>query len=372
MAAFFDVDRVEVVKGPQGTLFGRNASAGAISVITRKPEIGSNYGSALIGFGDEGQQKYELIYNAGLGDNSALRFGVKHDERDGQYQNTFTGKELNGRDHTNARLSFLYDAGGSYNTHFSAEYIDVSNTAGFVLPDESFSATTSQDEAPAEQTLESLRLNWTNSWAFGNGLELTSITGYYEHDVVVTPVDADLIDVFVADFQEPQTDDYFSQEFRLNGSSDALDWFIGTSYVKEELSFRNELRYDEFIVADVFGLNGLDQGNGDICDGGVDFDGTGDVPVPVCLSPANEMPRGDGETKSIALADVTTRESAPVAPTASRSRIPSAKGNGPSPDEPSHAVTRSRAAATSKPAASSSPTAAASARSARSAASHRP
>ena len=74
-AAFFDIERIEVVKGPQGTLFGRNASAGAISIITRKPEIGDSYGSALVGFGDEGQQKYEFIYNASLSDNAALRFG---------------------------------------------------------------------------------------------------------------------------------------------------------------------------------------------------------------------------------------------------------------------------------------------------------
>jgi len=299
-AAFFDVERIEVVKGPQGTLFGRNASAGAISIITRKPEIGENYGSALVGFGDEGQQKYEFIYNAGLGDNSALRFGIKHDQRDGLYTNSVTGKELNGREHTNARLSYLYDAGGSYNTHFSVEYIDFSNNAGFVTPDQSFADTVALDDVPAEQTLESLRVNWTNNWDLSDALTLTSITGYYSHDVNVTPVDADLIDFFVADFQEPQENDYFSQEFRLNGGSDAVDWFIGASYAKEELSFVNDLRYDEFVVAELFDLHSLDMGNGDVCDGGIDFDGTGDVAVPVCVSPASEMPRGDGENESIA------------------------------------------------------------------------
>ncbi|MDH3410829.1 MAG: TonB-dependent receptor plug domain-containing protein, partial [Gammaproteobacteria bacterium] len=70
-AAFFDVERVEVVKGPQGTLFGRNASSGAISIITRKPELDETYGSVLAGFGDEGQQKYEFIYNLGISDKAA-------------------------------------------------------------------------------------------------------------------------------------------------------------------------------------------------------------------------------------------------------------------------------------------------------------
>jgi iron complex outermembrane receptor protein len=300
-AAFFDVERVEVVKGPQGTLFGRNASSGAISIITRKPEIGENYGSALLGFGDEGQQKYEFIYNAGLGDSTALRFGIKHDRRDGLYTNSFNGQELNGREHSNARLSFLYDAGGMWDSHLSAEYVDMSNTAAFVSPADSFAESVALNDAPADQTLESLRVNWTNNWALSDSLSLTSITGYYTHDVNVTPVDADLVDVFVADFQEPQTNDYFSQEFRLNGSSDALDWFVGASYAKEELGFRNALRYDEPTVAFLFGLNDLDLGNGDACDGGIDFDGTGDVAVPLCATPAIETPNGEGETESVAV-----------------------------------------------------------------------
>lgn len=306
-AAFFDVERVEVVKGPQGTLFGRNASSGAISIITRKPEIGESYGSVLAGFGDEGQQKVEFIYNANLSDNAAIRFGVKHDARDGLYKNSTNGADLNGRDHTNARLSFFYDNQESYTSHFSAEVVDMSNTAAFVSSADAFASTVALNDAPAKQTLESTRLNWTNTWEIGDDKTLTSITGYYTHDVNVTPVDADLIDLFVASFQEPQEADFFSQEFRLNGSTDAVDWFVGASFIKEELSFVNDLSYDEFIVADLFGANGLDVDNGDICDGSADFgDGNGVVTIPVCLSPVSETPSGDGETESIAVyGDVT-------------------------------------------------------------------
>jgi iron complex outermembrane recepter protein len=309
-AAFFDVERVEIVKGPQGTLFGRNASAGAIAIITRKPEIGESYGSALLGFGDEGQQKYEFIYNASLSDSTALRFGAKHDRRDGLYFNGATGKELNGRDNLNVRLSFLYDARASYTSHLSAEYIEFANTAGFVGPAEEFIGEVRQDDSPADQSLESVRVNWTNAWDLSDNTLLTSITGYYSHDVNVTPVDADKIELFVASFEEPQDARFFSQELRLNVANDRWDWFVGASYVTEKLSFRNNLAYDEFILADIFGLNAIDI-EGDACNGTIDFgDGNGPVPVPVCLSNAVEQPSGNGETTSWAVyADTSWRVS---------------------------------------------------------------
>ena len=299
-AAFFDVERIEVVKGPQGTLFGRNASAGAISIITKKPEIGDNYGSALVGFGDEGQQKYEFIYNASLSDSLAIRVGAKHDERDGLYTNGVTGKELNGRDNTNARLALLYDNGSTYSMNLSYEYVDSTNTAAFVTTDDSFAEVVRMDDAPADQTMQSSRVNWTNNFDFSDSLSLTSITGYFDLDANVTPVDADLVEFFVATFEEPQTAEMFSQEFRLNGSSGALDWFVGASYAKEDLSFVNDLAYDEFVVADIFGLNAADVGDGDACNGTIDFgDGSGPINVPVCIT-AHERPSGDAETKSVA------------------------------------------------------------------------
>ena len=300
-AAFFDVERIEVVKGPQGTLFGRNASAGAISIITNKPEIGENYGSALVGFGDEGQQKYEFIYNASLSDSFALRVGAKYDERDGLYYNAATGKELNGRKNTNARIALLYDNDSAYSMNLSYEYVDSISTAAFVGPGSEFSDEVRMDDAPADQTLESSRINWTNYFDFNDSLTLTSITGYYDHDVNVTPVDADLVEFFVATFEEPQTAKMFSQEFRLNGSTEKLDWFVGASYVDEDLSFVNDLAYDEFVVAEIFGLNAADV-DGDACNGSIDFgDGNGPIAVPVCLAPAHEIPSGDGNTQSYAV-----------------------------------------------------------------------
>ena len=311
-AAFFDVDRVEVVKGPQGTLFGRNASAGAIAIHTARPDTTEQSGSVLVGFGDEGQQKYEAIFNLPLSETFAIRLGAKHDARDGLYENSTNGDELNDRDHTNVRASALYE-GDTFESHFVAEYIEMDTLAGFVSAADAFASNVALNDNPDDQTLESWRLTWNNSWDLGDTMTFTSVTGYYTHEVNVTPVDADLVDVPVVTFEEPQNNEYFSQEFRLNGTADAVDWFVGASFARERLDFVNDLVYDEAIVAALFGLNDLDADNADACDGAADFDLDGDgigdtgllTGLPTCPV-VSETPQGDGITESWAVyGDVT-------------------------------------------------------------------
>lgn len=312
-AAFFDVERVEVVKGPQGTLFGRNASAGAISIITKRPDFDYNGVSLLLGAGDEGQLKYQAIGNLAVNDKLALRLGVNHDERDGLYTNSVTGQGLLDRDHTNIRLGALFQPTDTWESFLSVEWIDMENLDAIVTDADAFQSTIAQNAPPGPQTLESTRLVWSNEWGLSDSLSFTSLTGFYTHDVRVTPVDADEIDVPVATFVEPQENDSFSQEFRLNGSTDTLDWFVGASYMKEELGFTTALDYDEAIVAAIFGLNDLDVDNLDACDGSADFDldgdGAGDTGLltglPLCPL-VSETPFGDNETTSVAVyGDVT-------------------------------------------------------------------
>jgi len=312
-AAFFDVERVEVVKGPQGTLFGRNASAGAISIITKRPDFDYNGISLLLGAGDEGQLKYQAIGNLAVNDKFALRLGVNHDERDGLYKNSVTGQDLLDRDHTNIRLGALFQPSDTWESFLSVEWIDMENLDAIVTDADAFQSTIAQNAPPGPQTLESTRVVWSNEWGFSDSLSFTSLTGFYTHDVRVTPVDADEVDVPVITFVEPQENDSFSQEFRLNGSTDALDWFVGASYMKEELGFTTDVNYDEAIVAAIFGLNDLDVDNLDACDGSADFDldgdGTGDTGLltglPTCPV-VSEMPFGDNETTSVAVyGDVT-------------------------------------------------------------------
>lgn len=303
-AAFFDVERVEVVKGPQGTLFGRNASAGAISIITKRPDFDYNGVSLLLGAGDEGQLKYQAIGNLAVNDKFALRLGVNHDERDGLYKNSVTGQDLLDRDHTNIRLGALFQPSDTWESFLSVEWIDMENLDAIVTDADAFQSTIAQNAPPGPQTLESTRFVWSNEWGLSDSLSITSLTGFYTHDVQVTPVDADEIDVPVITFVEPQENDTFSQEFRVNGSTDALDWFVGASYIREELSFTADLDYDEAIVVAILGPDvGLVDSDGDVCDG--DIDDFGLTGLPLCPQ-VSETPFGDNETTSVAVyGDVT-------------------------------------------------------------------
>lgn len=79
---FYDLERVEVVKGPQGTLYGRNATGGAINVITKRPELGSFGGSASVEYGNYDALRLDAAINAPLGDSAAIRIAgirVRHD-----------------------------------------------------------------------------------------------------------------------------------------------------------------------------------------------------------------------------------------------------------------------------------------------------
>jgi iron complex outermembrane receptor protein len=78
---FYDLERMEVVKGPQGTLYGRNATGGAINVISKQPELGKRSGDASLEFGNYGAVRIDAALNLPLGERAAIRIAglsVKH------------------------------------------------------------------------------------------------------------------------------------------------------------------------------------------------------------------------------------------------------------------------------------------------------
>ena len=105
---FFDLERVEVLKGPQGTLYGRNAANGVINLITARPtsEFGGNYSVEV---GNFGAVRTNAVVNMPLSDSLRARLAVMSNKRDGMVTNLVTGNDFDDRNDTAFRLSLDYD-----------------------------------------------------------------------------------------------------------------------------------------------------------------------------------------------------------------------------------------------------------------------
>ena len=108
--AFLDIERVEVLRGPQGTLYGRNASGGALNVYTRKPQM-EDTTMALLRYGSFNEWGGEAVINRMMGESSAARLAVRVNSNDGYAENFPSGRGLEGGSQFGARLSLSTDSG---------------------------------------------------------------------------------------------------------------------------------------------------------------------------------------------------------------------------------------------------------------------
>jgi outer membrane receptor protein involved in Fe transport len=114
MGTYLDVERIEVLRGPQGTLYGRNTFAGTINVITNKPVIGEQTNSMKITLGDYARSDAQAVINIPLSDSSALRVAASSEKRDGYVENinvSGTSDDLKEKSQMFVRATYLKEAG---------------------------------------------------------------------------------------------------------------------------------------------------------------------------------------------------------------------------------------------------------------------
>lgn len=126
-----DVETVEVLRGPQGTLFGRNTAAGALSIRTRDPD-GEFGGHVQAGIGDNSLYSVEGVINAPISDTVSSRFAVKYSERDGYGFNTLTDEEIGDRDDLTIRGKLAIDFSDTVSGTLTVDYNEI-NTGGQIL-----------------------------------------------------------------------------------------------------------------------------------------------------------------------------------------------------------------------------------------------
>lgn len=264
----FDVNRVEVVKGPQGTLFGRNATGGAIRVIANKPEqdFGGFFSASYAEFDTT---RVDATLNLPVTDSLALRVaGVKADS-DGFIDNLFDGSSAAGFDYSSWRASLAFEPASNFSLLLTAEGAHVRNgSAGFTfqgLLDETGALCddaavlagscgnalgyTGEDgfyeqnsNGPGFTDRDSYLLSAVATLELGD-FSITSVTGYEDVESVKLE-DTDTSPASILDVQFGVRSQTFSQELRGSYSSGGTNITVGAFYLTEDL--------DQNQTADVF------------------------------------------------------------------------------------------------------------------------
>jgi outer membrane receptor protein involved in Fe transport len=293
-----EVERIEVLRGPQGTLFGRNASAGLIHVITRRPEFDFG-GSAELSYGNYNYMRGQFGITGPISEQIAFRLDAIYTRRDGFYDvvNASGGTEsdVNDRDRFFTRGQLLFEPNDALSFRLIGDYsqrnesccgavyvglretfdptpgvpgdfsvrqpgaggspdgnriVDVLTSLGGTFPSRDDPYRRDLSLTPGT-TYEGRTTDWGVSlqanWDLG-GANLTSITAFRNYKATA-PSDTDYtnVDILRRDddgqaFRDFQT---FTQEVRLQGSAFGgfLDWLVGGYYANESLHVRDNLRF---------------------------------------------------------------------------------------------------------------------------------
>ena len=121
---FVDVERIEVLRGPQGTLFGQNSTGGAINVISKKPSSDDFYAKTDITFGDYDLMKIGAALNFPISDKLATKLTISSIEREGFTENLVTGQDLDDASSLSIRSDWIYEISDTASLRIFGQYFD--------------------------------------------------------------------------------------------------------------------------------------------------------------------------------------------------------------------------------------------------------
>lgn len=245
---FFDIQRIEVLRGPQGTLFGRNVVGGVVNIITQAPPK-EQQSSMEIGYG-----RFDALTLRGMvggpliGDSiqGQIAFSVKNSN--GFVANATTGNRLQRDDVKSFRAKLRYDDNGPFDATLGVNYMR-DNSQGIARKLEGGpipGIPLSSDRDIANQNLdggydrETWGLTLNANYDFGSAV-LSSITAYRKGKHL-SSVDLDATPIRIAEFDEQRNEiSQFSQELRLSGESESLKWVAGVYYLNLDIQRTEEL-----------------------------------------------------------------------------------------------------------------------------------
>ncbi|WOJ98121.1 TonB-dependent receptor [Congregibacter brevis] len=293
-AAFLDVERVEVLRGPQGTLFGRNTVAGAINITTASARAGDELeGEVMVSAESFDGRVVEGFIGSGLTDTLGARVAVKYRETDGFADNAFLGTSEGGVEELSYRLSLNWQPTDDLNVNFKYSQSDYertgATTTGTVfldaagraenVPNRSAFADTAYNIMDVffpgyqEQTSREFEVFKDNGfgrsqedgigiglnpdssdnditnmvlnvdWQVGE-LTVTSITGWSEYQYI-DGADVDWLPLQFISRDDDQTFEQFSQEIRIaSPGGEFFDYVAGLYYDQSDLEFQRQVAID--------------------------------------------------------------------------------------------------------------------------------
>jgi outer membrane receptor protein involved in Fe transport len=264
----FDVERVEVSKGPQSTLYGRGALIGAINVIQNKADIDGFDAEGRAAIGNYDYRMVELMLNAPVGETAAFRFATRMKTRDGYVENLLGGRDYNGVDTQAFRASAAFEPSDALRMDVIANYQQdnpsgVSFRSIYYNPQDpntgAVLGTDRSPEAPAALTPGSTlaggnelgidREVWGVTglvrYDLSDSLTLNSVTAYRTFETAES-FDPDGISLPILTGIGQSDGEQWSQELRVNwDNGGAFSGFAGVSYFREENDSSSPIEIDE-------------------------------------------------------------------------------------------------------------------------------
>jgi iron complex outermembrane receptor protein len=258
LGSFFDVDRVEVLRGPQGTLYGRNATGGAFNVFTRQPTREAT-GYLDVTFGNYGLVSTEGALSGPISSTLSARVAAQTVNRGGYGRNVITGESIDNANSASVRGIVRWEPSPVFRMDVTADYHreDDRNYAllsfGPGLPGVALDpGAINYSQDVAENTS-----NYNRRRSYGVGTNITydlSDTISAKATIAYKYSNFDLLNgegtpqPFAHSRQE-ETSNQFSAEFQLDGSSSWLNWATGVYYFREKISGTNRAA----VLASAFG-----------------------------------------------------------------------------------------------------------------------
>jgi iron complex outermembrane receptor protein len=243
-----NVQSVEVLKGPQGTLFGRNANTGAIIITTRQPQFTSE-GRFQIGYGNYNAFNAQGFFTAPLSDSIAFSVAGNYDTHDGWFRNLFTGNRVGESERWTLRGALLFNLTPDLSITLNGDMMRTDDASpiliqpingyqgyvpGALLPTGPYTLIAGTD---AGYLVRQDGLSARVRWDLGS-VNLTSTTAYRWYYNQSINYDSDTTPALLSEIGNTDTGTNFTQEVQLSsGGTGPLNWVIGGFYLRQDAEY---------------------------------------------------------------------------------------------------------------------------------------